>query len=221
MGIAVFGVVKLDAGEISPRERTVLAALILRLGAPVSAGELAEAVWPGGRPATWAKQVQTSVVRLRRVLGHEAVQTAAAGYVLRVGAEEIDVVRFERLVTAARERAVAAEPDRAVDLLGRALGLWRGRPYADLGDWDPAVAEAARLEEIRRDAEEDLLEAHLACGEHRSVAAEAERLVREEPLREGRWALWAIALYRSGRQADGLAALRQARARFAEELGLK
>ena len=140
---------------------------------------------------------------------------------LRVGADEVDAVRFERLVTVARERVAESEPDRAVDRLSRALELWRGRPYVDLGDWDPAVAEAARLEEIRRGAEEDLLEAHLACGEHRSVAADAERMVHEEPLRERRWALWATALYRSGRQADGLAALREARARFAEELGIE
>ena len=109
---------------------------------------------------------------------------------------------------------------RAVDVLERALSLWRGAPYADLGEWPKAVAEAERLEEIRKSAEEDLLAARLESGEHRAVIPDAERLVRTDPLREGRWVILATALYRAGRQADALAALRSARTRLDEELGI-
>ena len=80
--------------------------------------------------------------------------------------------------------------------------------------------EAARLHDLRASAEEDLLAARLGLGHAASVVSDAERLVRDRPLREHRWALLARALYRSGRQADALAALRDARRRLDEELGI-
>ena len=89
-----------------------------------------------------------------------------------------------------------------------------------MADWEPGAIQAERLCEIRDNANEELLEARLAEGEHRSVIADAERLVREAPLRENRWAILAIANYRSGRQADALATLRASRARMSDELGI-
>jgi WD40 repeat protein len=123
-------------------------------------------------------------------------------------------------VARARALAAAGEPDRAATAYTRALSLWRGRPLTEVDGWLPGRSEAARLEELKRTVEEDLLDARLAAGEHRLVAVEAERSVTEDPLRERRWAMLAVAQYRCGRQADALRSLRTARRTLAEELGL-
>ena len=143
------------------------------------------------------------------------------GYRLRVDPDSIDAVRYERLIEQASTHRANGDPMRAIDVLERASALWSGMPYSDLGEWPPAIAEAERLEEIRKSAEEDLQAARLECGEHRAVVPDAERLVRADPLRERRWAILVTALYRSGRQADALAALRSARERLADELGIE
>ena len=161
------------------------------------------------------------MVRLRAKLGRSSIATSSIGYVLDVDPEAIDAVRFEDWAHSAAELRSRGDPERAVDESRRALALWRGTAYSAISSWEPAVIEAARLEEVRSTAEEELAAAHLDCGEQHSVIARAEALVREQPLRERRWSLLATALYRSGRQADSLAALRAARVRFAEELGIE
>ena len=218
--IRVLGELTIDGGRLSPKERTLLAVLVLRAGNVVSPSELADAVWGDDVPATWRKQLQAFVVHVRRALGSAAVGTTRAGYRLRVDGDSIDAVRFEGLLDAAAAHRTNGDPARAVDLIERALALWSGRPYSDLGDWPPAAIEADRLEEIRTIAEEDLLMARLENGEHQAVVPDAERHVRNDPLRERGWTILATALYRSGRQADALAALRAARERLADELGI-
>lgn len=220
VGVRVLGDLTIDGGKLSPKERSLLAVLVLRSGNVVAPSELADAVWEDDMPATWRKQLQAYVVRVRRTLGSSAVATSGAGYRLGVDPDSIDAVRFERLLDDAASHRVSGDPARAVDVIQRALSLWSGAPYSDLGEWPPAVAEARRLEQIRATAEEDLLAARLECGEHRSVVPDAERLLRQDPLRERRWAILATALYQSGRQADALAALRTARQRLADELGI-
>ncbi|MGW4930931.1 nSTAND1 domain-containing NTPase [Agromyces sp. NPDC004153] len=220
MEIRVLGDLTIDSGRLSPKERSLLAVLVLRSGSVVSPSELADGLWGDDVPATWRKQLQAFVVHVRRAIGATAVGTTRAGYRLRVDGDAIDVVRFEGLLDAAATHRTNGDPARAVDLIERALALWIGRPYSDLGEWPPALIEAQRLDEVRATAEEDLLMARLESGEHRAVVAAAERLVRNDPLRERRWAILATALYRSGRQADALAALRAARERLADELGI-
>ncbi|GAA1061065.1 nSTAND1 domain-containing NTPase [Agromyces bracchium] len=220
MEIRVLGDVTIDGGRLRPKERSLLAALVLRSGSGVAASELADAVWGDDLPATWRKQLQALVVHVRRALGSASVETTGTGYRLRVASESMDAARFERLLDDASVHRANGDPSRAVDVIERALSLWGGTPYSDLGDWPPALVEAERLEEVRAAAEEDLLVARLECGEHRYVVPAAERLVRGDPLRERRWAILATALYRSGRQADALAALRNARERLTDELGI-
>lgn len=220
MEIRVLGDLTIDGGRLTPKERTLLAVLVLRSGNVVSPSELADAVWGDDVPATWRKQLQAFVVHIRRALGSAAVGTTRAGYRLRVDGDSIDAVRFEGLLDTAAAHRANGDPARAVDVIERALALWSGRPYSDLGEWPPAVIEADRLEEIRVIAEEDLLMARLENGEHQAVVPDAERHVRSDPLRERAWAILATALYRSGRQADALAALRAARTRLADELGI-
>lgn len=218
MSVAVFGPLTLEGVTISPRERAVLAALVLRAGRPVTTDELAEALWGDDLPGTWPKQLQASIGRLRTALGRDAVTTSPGAYTLRIDPDTVDAERFERHAASARHH-LDEDPARALDAAERALDLWRGTPYADLAAWPPAVVESGRLDEVRMEVEEVRADAHLRLGDAAATVADAERLVREAPLRERRWALLATSLYRSGRQADALAAIRAARARLADELG--
>lgn len=226
MGVQVLGPLTTDGEPLSPRERSILSALIIRSGAAVSADELADAYWGDKPPATWLQQVKTSIARIRRRLGPTAVRTVTGGYALGldpevVDAVVVDAVRFERLVSAARAHMLHHETERAADSYRRALRLWRGAAYPDVGAWGPGVAESFRLGEMRQTAEEELLEARLALGDHHAVVADAERLVREDPLREARWAILALAAYRSDRQADALATIQTARRRLRDDLGIE
>lgn len=221
MAVKVLG--PLDTGStapLSPRERAVLAALIVRAPASMSGAELADAHWGERLPETWAQQVKTSINRIRTRMGAGAIQTTAAGYRFALEPESVDSVRFEQLVSAARGQTLRGELARAIDTYRRALALWRGPPYPELADWEPGRAEAARLTGIRASAEEELLGARLGSGEGRTVIPDAERLVREQPLREEPWALLALANYRADRQAEALAVLRKARRFLDEELGI-
>lgn len=221
MTIRVLG--PLDIGEetLGARERALLSALIVRRGSTIAPAELADAWWGEAVPATWAQQIRNGVARIRKRLGHGAVETVAADYRLGVDGESIDAVRFERLVSEARAHALQGENDRAVDLYRRALALWRGAPLPDVARWAPGASEAMRLTEIHASAQEELLDERLKAGEHRSLIPDAERLVRDEPLREARWAILALANYRAERQAEALATLRAARARLADELAIE
>ena len=105
-------------------------------------------------------------------------------------------------------------------LLTEALALWRGEPYADLEDWPPAAAEAQRLEEIRLEAEELLVDAQLRSGRHREVLPRARSMVQAAPLRERRWTLLALAQYQSGNQADALRTLHQLKTELVTHLGI-
>ena len=222
MGIGVLGpLVVDDVVGLEPRDRAALLVLAVRRGQVVSPEQLADALWPEVPPQSWRKQVQILIGRLRRALGPAAVETVGGGYRLALPGEALDLVRFEELVERARGYAATGQPDRAVSALDRALSLWRGRALAELDDWPPARDEAARIEELRRTAEEDRLEARLEAGEHRGAAAEAEALVAAEPLRERRWSALALARYRCGRQADALEALRTARRLLDEQLGIE
>ena len=159
-------------------------------------------------------------MRLRRVLGAEAIETAAHGYRPVVAPDEIDAQRFQRLVARGRQLLALGEPERAAHQLGEALALWRGHALTDLEEWEPARIEASRLEELRLDAEEDRIDACLRSGQHREVLAEAQAWVAKAPLRERRWALLALAQYQGGRQADALRTLGRARSVLASESGL-
>jgi len=209
-----------DGEMLAPRDRVVLAALVTRPGEPVSADQLADALWAQAPPATWPKVIQSCMVRIRKVLGSEAVRTSGHGYALTVAADDIDAVGFERAVKRGRELLALGEPERAQFALTDALGLWHGTAFAELDGWEPGTAAAQRLEELRRDAEELRVDASLQTGGWREVLAEAAALVAEQPLREQRWGLLARAQYQAGRQGEALATIQRARAVLVAELGL-
>ncbi|WP_353815549.1 nSTAND1 domain-containing NTPase [Agromyces sp. SYSU T00266] len=220
MTVCVLGPLDTGGPALSPRERTILSALVVRRARSVSPDELADACWGEQPPQTWTQQVQNAIARIRSRLGRDAVLTVAGGYRLGVPDGAIDAVTFEREVSRARRFGLEGAHDRAAAAYGRALDLWRGDPYPDVPDWPPARAEAMRLAEIHADAEEELLDARLRLGEDAAVIPDAERMVRESPLREHRWAVLALANYRAGRQAEAVGVLRSARVRIVEELGL-
>ena len=221
VGIAVLGPVRVEDHEaLGPRDRVVLAALALRRGEAVSAEQLADALWGERPPASWAKVVQGCVVRLRKLVGAAAIVTEPEGYRLVLPVDEVDAQRFEHLVQRSRELLTLGEPERAAHVVSEALALWRGPALAELDGWSPARIEAARLEDLRLDAQEVLVDAALGAGRYREVLAEAQARVGEAPLRERRWALLARAQYQAGRQGEALRTLHQARTVLAVELGV-
>ena len=206
------------------RQRAVLAALVILRDQVVSAERLVGCVWGDHPPANPAGAIQAYVSHLRRRLQPEAVArkrdgvivSEAAGYVLRLAPDSVDAWCFERAV----DLAAGLAPADAMRTLDDALRLWRGPAYAEyLGEpW--VEAEALRLTELHSVARERRLETRLQLGDAALVIGELEALVAEDPLREERWRLLALALYRAQRQAGALEALRRARETLAEELGV-
>ena len=205
-----------------PKQRAVLALLVLETGRVVPADRLVEELWRGAPPPGAAKTLRSYVSRLRAVLAPEVALVArGGGYVITAEPGLVDAARFERLVAVAREALGGGEAAVAGSRFREALGLWRGPALADVCEVEPLAREAARLEELRLAAVEGRIDADLAVGRHGEVIGELESLVAEFPMRERLWRLLVLALYRAERQADALTAYRRARAMLAEELGLE
>ena len=172
-------------------------------------------------PETAAKMVQIYVSHLRKVLPPGTLDTRPPGYSLQLEHDQLDLHRFERLVADARAALDAGRPEQAAAGFRSALELWRGPALTEFGAEPFAAPEAARLEELRISALEGRLEADFQLGRHNEVAAELEALVGRYPLREGLRGQHMLALYRSGRQAEALAAYQDARRVLADELGIE
>jgi DNA-binding SARP family transcriptional activator len=207
----------LDLG--APRQRAVLAFLLLHANEVVPSDRLAEALWADRIPRTAAKAIQVYVSGLRKALGarRDVLETRGPGYVVKVAPGELDLHEFEQLLTRSRGEQPAAR----VQTLRVALGLWRGAPLADFAYETFVQAEVARLEELRQLALEDRAEAELELGGGAELVAELQALVADRPLDERPVALLMRALYRAGRQSDALEALREGKRRLDEELGLE
>ena len=203
------------------RQRALLALLLLERGRALSAARLAEELWYGEPPPGAAKTLRSYVSRLRSVLGRDSVGAFPPGYALVVNPDQLDVHRFEELVQQGQRALVRGAPGLASDRLHAALALWRGPALADVAEGGTLALEARRLDELRLVCIEDRIEADLALGHHAELVPELERLVGEEPLRERLWRELMLALYRSERQSDALAAYSRARKLLDEELGLE
>ena len=210
------------------RERAVLATLLAARRQVVSVDRLVDDVWSDSATSNPTASLQVAVSRLRslvepgRAPREEArvLVSAGAGYALLTEPDDVDAGRFAALVEEAHAALESGDPGRAQRLGEEATALWAGTPYADTVDSDLVTAERARLEDLRLASLEVSAEALLALGRHAVAAGELEGLVAAHPFRERLWGLHALALYRSGRQADALDTLRRARQVLADELGV-
>jgi DNA-binding SARP family transcriptional activator len=192
------------------RQRAVLALLLTRANQVVSIDRLIDDLWGSEPPKTAANTVQYYVSQLRKLLGADRIETRTPGYAIRVEAGELDLQRFEQLLSRGDG-----------DALREALALWRGPALSDLRYESFAQAEIGRLEELRLVAQEKRIDADLAAGKDAELVGDLEALVDEHPLRERLRAQLMLALYRAGRQADALAAYTAARKTLVDELGIE
>jgi predicted ATPase/DNA-binding SARP family transcriptional activator len=212
--------VPIDVGGL--RVQTLLALLALRAGRPVSAELLADELWAGEPSEAALTTLRSYVSRLRVALGGDVtIERAAAGYLLALPSESVDSIRFERRVRDADALIEGGRQRRAADVLRAALTLWRGAPFAGLPNDGVLLAEATRLEELRLHAIEARIGAELESGRSGELVDELEGLVAANPFRERLWRHLMVALYRSGRQADALAAYHRAREALDEQLGIE
>jgi DNA-binding SARP family transcriptional activator/tetratricopeptide (TPR) repeat protein len=212
-----------------PKERALLAILLLHANHAVPAAYLIDQLWQDQPPMTAPNLLHGHVSRLRRMLRRSEagttpggiVMTKGQGYLLKLEPGQLDLDRFERLVARARQAMAEAAPQRAAACLTEALALWHGPALADIPRGPLVDAESARLEACRHAALEARIEADLACGRHSELVGELDALVAGYPTHERFRAQLMLALYRSGRQSEALRVYRDGRAVLAEELGLE
>ena len=202
-----------------PKQRMILAVLVTATGRVVPTDRLVAALWPQNAPADPRRSLQVHISNLRGRLDGADLEYRDDGYVLQVDPEQVDALRFARLIDQG-EAQLGDDPAGAATMLRQALGLWRGRPFGGLGDEPALVAEVERLEELHRRGIEARIDAELALGLHGQLISELRELTASQPLRERPWLQLMTALHRCGRQAEALEAYERARRTLAEELGI-
>src|SRR5262245_30371344 len=211
------------------KERTILACLIARAGQVVPVDDLVDELWGDSPPRAPEKTLTSYVSRLRRDLqparaagsNGDVIVFRSGGYALEQDGHQIDAVGFEELATEGHRLLDAGRTDEADGLLAEALELWRGAAYQGYRFTGFGAAEGERLDELRRTAAEDLIEARVGGADPGRLVPELEAMVRDEPLRERRWAQLMVALYRAVRQAEALQAFARAREVLVDELGVE
>ncbi|MFE5566875.1 BTAD domain-containing putative transcriptional regulator [Amycolatopsis japonica] len=224
MEFRVLGAVEAWAGGVpvdlgSPKQRLVLAVLLLEAGKPVPRDRIIDLLWPEEPPASARNTVQALVSRLRAVFrgaGGPEIVSEGTRYLLKVDARQVDLHRFTELTAQARD----ADDETAVELLDEALGLWRGDALSDVVSGEVAQRLRGGVHEARWTALEDRAEAQLRLGRGRQVLAELTELVAAHPLRQRFVGQLMLALHREGRTDDALEAFRALRDRLGSELGL-
>ena len=215
-----------DGGSVlvlPPKQRVLLAVLLLRAGRVAPMDTLTEALWDDAPPRSARVTVQGYVHRLRQSLedaAGERVVTSGPGYLIAVAAGELDLERFGSLRERARSAAAAGDWGAAAEQLNKALGLWRGDPLADVPSRLLQDTELPRLAELRTQAVQSRVDAELRLGRHADLVGELRQLASSEPLREAFHGQLMLALYRCGRQAEALEVFRDIGRRLRHELGI-
>lgn len=212
----------------APKQRALLALLVSQVGQPVATDVIVEELWSGCPPPSAITSLQTYVANLRRALEPDraprrpttVLRTCGRSYLLDGRAVEVDVHRFEEHVAAGFRALDRGHPQQALSEFETGLALWRGQAYADVANATCVLPRVVRLEELRLSVVEGRCAALLGVGAHEVAVAELEAFTQSHPLREYGYELLSLALYRAGRQADALAALRANQRRLAEELGI-
>ncbi|WUR83961.1 AfsR/SARP family transcriptional regulator [Streptomyces phaeochromogenes] len=226
MRFRVLGPVCLEPRTPSaPKQRAVLATLLVRAGAVVPAGALFDELWPDGPPRTAATTLQVYVSHLRKALtqgghGRGPLETRPPGYLLRVEPGELDLRLFEELLSRGRAAFGACDFAAASRELTEALALWSGPALSGVPQGEVLTAAAVRLDELRFEALELRIEADLRLGRHHEVTGELMELARAHPLREQLHCQLMEALRRAGRTTDALRAYRAVHRSLHEELGV-
>jgi DNA-binding SARP family transcriptional activator len=205
------------------RQRTLLAALLLRANETVSVREIIDALWDDVQPANPRSTVQKYIMRMRRLLGPtgSVIHTDVEGYRLEVAPEQVDVHRFSALALRGRRLVEAGDWAEGSMLLAEALGLWRAVP--PLGNVPSELMQrdvVPRLVERYLQVVELRVEADMHLGRHAELCEELLGLVRRHPLRERFWEQRMRALYASHRQGEALAAYLEVSRLLADELGI-
>jgi predicted ATPase/DNA-binding SARP family transcriptional activator len=204
------------------KQRALFTVLAMRAPEAVPADDLVEALWGDRPPAGAGHALQKQISRLRRRLGESSgIRYRPAGYALEIDPQAVDTHRFEDLLHRARVELGQDDPERAAAVLRAGLSLWRGAALADHRADEFAVRDIARLEELRVQAIEERLAADLASGRDVDLIGEIQALVAEHPLRERLRGHLMLALYRAGRQAEALGAMREGRRLLVDELGIE
>lgn len=204
----------------SPKARALLARLAMDVNRAVPTAKLVDDLWGDDVPESAVKMIQIYISHLRKVLPPNVLVTRAPGYVMELDPDAIDLTRFRRLRDEGRE-ALAGDDARTAEARFReALALWRGPALAEFSE-PFAQVESAHLDELRLSCLEDRIASDLALGRHADVVGELEALVTGHPLRESLHRNLILALYRSGRQAEALAAYERFRRSLDDELGLE
>lgn len=230
MLVEILGPIQLRRGSTvvapTPRmARLLLGTLALRANRIVTTETIGSVLWDGRPPASAAANLRGYLAQLRRLFGADAGKGATlaagrAGYRLHTRDSGVDATQFGALSSEGRTFLNARDYPAAGDRLTRALELWQGSVFAGDPVPEPLQPEVTALEMRRQDALEDLIEVRLALGEHRELAPELVVLTHQLPLRERLSSQLMLALYRSGRQGESLAAYRRLRNRLGEELGV-
>jgi DNA-binding SARP family transcriptional activator/tetratricopeptide (TPR) repeat protein len=201
------------------RRKALVAALALHSGDVVSADRLIELIWDARPPPRAGRTLQSHISQLRRFLGEGAViRPVPPGYVLELPGDGTDVGVAQRLI---REGTTATNPVEGARVLREAVGLWRGRPLAELAEWGWFGEQARWLESLLAQATRALTEHRLALGDHAALIAELQSMARDWPLDEDLHRQLMLSLYRSGRQAESLTVYRELRALLVTELGIE
>jgi DNA-binding SARP family transcriptional activator len=214
-----------EAGPVrlgGPRQRATLAILLLNANRVVSIDRLADDLYAGAPPVTAVTQVQRQISELRKALASTSViETRSPGYVIRVGRDELDLNRFERLAAEGIQALQRGDAQRASDELRGALALWRGAALADLAYESFSQSAIGRLDELRLAVVEQRIEAELIMGRHAELIGELEELVALHPLRERLHGQLMLALYRSSRQVEALDVYRRTRDTLVADIGIE
>ena len=230
MQFRVLGPLEVVAGErrarlVSERRRAILAVLLAVRGEAVSIDRLVDAVWGSDPPPSAQRSLRSHISRLRGELAvvdsaaTDALVTEPDGYRLALSDGELDAARFERLVAEARD-SMEVDPAAAVDRFREAEALWRGPAFGELAEHEAVRLEALRLEGLRRSADADRIDAQLTLGRHEEVVGQLEARVAVDTRDERACGQLMLARYRSGRQAEALAAYRALQEQLRDELGV-